>query len=157
METANDAFAQLGIEKGNAGFVEEVRHRFPYALAVGTRAQEQQGACGFFDHFYRIVNGAFIGIAAQAGADIKDRCGVFINWFFGNIFRQFQMYGTGTLFLCQAKCLPHHRGDHIYVDNLSGVFCEGFHHAHDIDDLKLALFALFDGLLARDHEQGHAA
>ena len=66
------------------------------------------------------------------------------------------MYGTGTLFLCQAKRFPHHGGDHIYVDDLSGVFCEGFHHAHDIDDLKLALFALFDGFLSRDHEQGHA-
>ena len=41
VEAANDAFAQLGIEKGNAGFVEEVRHGFPDALAVGARAQEE--------------------------------------------------------------------------------------------------------------------
>ena len=82
---------------------------------------------------------------------------MFVNGFFGDIFRQFQVYGAGTLFLREAKCLPHHGGNHIYVDDLSGVFCEGFHHAHDVDDLKLALFALFDGFLARDHEQGHAA
>ena len=41
MKTANDAFAQLGIEKGDAGFVEEVCHGFPDALAVGARAQEE--------------------------------------------------------------------------------------------------------------------
>ena len=77
--------------------------------------------------------------------------------FAGNIFRQLQVSGAGSLFLGQAEGLADAGGDAVAADHLFGELGQRAHHVHHIDNLELALLAGLDRLLAGDHDHGHGA
>lgn len=64
---------------------------------------------------------------------------------------------SGFFFFCEAEGFADSGRDVVAAGDLLGVFGDGLHHVDDVDDLELALFAAFDGFLAGDHEDGHAA
>ena len=67
------------------------------------------------------------------------------------------MDGARALLHGEAECLARGRWDLNAAHDLLGKLGDRAHHLDDVDDLKVALLALADRLLASDHEHGHAA
>src|SRR5208337_4737549 len=75
----------------------------------------------------------------------------------GNVFRKLKMDGARPLFERDAKSITDLSGNIPRINDLLCRFCNRLHSRHDVDDLKAALTALKDRLLARYHDHGHRA
>ena len=144
------ALAHLCAEKRNAGGFNEFLQSQPGLFAVSTCAQQHQRHAGRADHGHRFVEHHVVGhgiVPLAAGND--GRSGLFS----GNVLRQLKQYRTGALFFSNSKGLTYQSGNVVAVDDLLAHFADGRKQIDHIDDLKLALLGLLDGLLPCDHDQ----
>ena len=150
----DDAFTHLCGDHRDAQFFHKLAQHFAGQLAVGTGTGQQQGLACALDGFDGLADSLVFGNRSTGRAGLGDRHG---GMFAGDIFRQFQVGGTGTLFLGQTEGLANTGGNAVTADHLLGELGERAHHVDHVDDLELALFAGLDRLLAGDHDHGHGA
>ena len=76
---------------------------------------------------------------------------------FGNVLGKLDQRGPRFLFLCKAIGFAHATGKVVACRNLDRILGDRLHQRNDVDDLEAALLGFLDGLLTRDHQNGHAA
>ena len=148
------AFAHLGIEKGNARFIDKGAEGAAGAVAVGGGADEEQGHFRRVDHLRRLGDGLGVRARAAAPEDLEDGG---VGLLGGDVLGQFEMDGARALLLGDADRLADQDGHVVAVHDLLGELGEGAHHLDDIDDLEAALLGFLDRLLAGDHQDRHGA
>ena len=144
------ALAHLRAEKWNAGGFNEFLQSQPGLFAVCTGAQQHQRHAGRADHGHRFVEHHIIGhgiVPLAAGND--GRSGLFS----GNVFGQLEQHGARAFFFGNSKGLANQGGNVVAVNDLLAHFADGRKQIDHIDDLKLALLGLLDGLLPGDHDE----
>ena len=110
-------FAHLRGDHRNAQFFYKLAQHLAGQLAVGTGTGQQQRLACALDGFDGLADGLVFGDRAAGRAGLSDRHG---GMFAGNIFRQLQVGGAGTLFLGQAEGFANTGGDGVAADHLFG-------------------------------------
>ena len=154
MLLVDDAFAQLGGDKGNAQTVNHLGQHTSGHFTVGTSPNNEDRSPCLADGPYCGVDGFCFrnGSTGLIGFDWQ-KIGLLV----GNVFRQLQMDRTGLFILCQTKRLADTAGDVVAGNDLVCVLGQRPHHVNNIEYLEPALFGLLNRLLTRQHHHGHPA
>ena len=155
MIAANDALAHLGVEKGDAGFIDKATQCIDDLFPVGAGADQQKRPLGVVDHFLGRVQGLGVAVGPADFIDLE-KMGV-PGLEGGDVLGQLQMHSTGAFLFGNAECLSDKARNGAGCDDLMGHFGDRLHHGDNVDDLKTPLLAHGDRFLAGDHQHRHGA
>jgi hypothetical protein len=154
MSFIDHPFSHLGVEEIDARLVDQFAQGDARPVPVGGGADQDKRYLGGLQHLHRFIDDALVRARPPCGADLIGSGGGCLG---GDVFGQLQVDGPGALLLRDSHRLPDEDGDAVSIDDLLCEFCDGPHHLDDVHDLKPALLAFLDRLLAGDHQDRQGA